>query len=264
MALLHKKEEGAGQRGETEREQLENTPAEQILPENIQPERIRMAYAQAGDIKAGKRKKDKKKRRKDSGQGRQNGRNKHWWEVCKDLSKEQQQAAAEFFSHVLLDLEPGRMDVRGEKLYYVPEETREAKGIHFLRNGIYMGDFKKKRFEPSQPFALILSKDTFDRCLNFSGRDPRLENYLRGESLSLDWSGEQDDSLAAAGDESEMRAEDMLSKSRMQAGDSQSKSRKKQSGRNGWYLVLADGFPLGFGKVAGATLKNKYPAGWRK
>ena len=286
MALLHKKEEGAGQRGETEREQMENTPAEQILPENIQPERIRMTYAPAGDIKAGKRKKDKKKRRKDSGQGRQNGRNKHWWEVCKDLGKEQQQAAAEFFSHVLLDLEPERMDVRGEKLYYVPEETREAKGIHFLRNGIYMGDFKKKRFEPSQPFALILSKDTFDRCLNFSGRDPRLENYLRGESLSLDWSGEQDDSLAAAGDESEMRAEDMLSKSRMQAGDSQSKSRmqaedmrlksrmqagdsqsksrKKQSGRNGWYLVLADGFPLGFGKVAGATLKNKYPAGWRK
>ena len=286
MALLHKKEEGAGQRGETEREQMENTPAEQILPENIQPERIRMTYAPAGDIKAGKRKKDKKKRRKDSGQGRQNGRNKHWWEVCKDLGKEQQQAAAEFFSHVLLDLEPERMDVRGEKLYYVPEETREAKGIHFLRNGIYMGDFKKKRFEPSQPFALILSKDTFDRCLNFSGRDPRLENYLRGESLSLDWSGEQDDSLAAAGDESEMRAEDMLSKrgmraedaqsesrmqaedmrlkSRMQAGDSQSKSRKKQSGRNGWYLVLADGFPLGFGKVAGDTLKNKYPAGWRK
>ena len=195
--------------------------------------------------------------------------------MCKDLSKEQQQEAAEFFSHVLLDLEPERIDVRGEKLYYVPEETREAKGIHFLRNGIYMGDFKKKRFEPSQPFALILSKDTFDRCLNFSGRDPRLENYLRGESLSLDWSGEQDDSLAAAGDESEMRAEDTLSKrgmraedtrlkSRMQVGDSQSKGRKKQSGRNGWYLVLADGFPLGFGKVAGDTLKNKYPAGWRK
>ena len=101
-----------------------------------------------------------------------------------------------------------------------------------------MGDFKKKRFEPSQPFALILSKDTFDRCLNFSGRDPRLENYLRGESLSLDWSGEQDDSLAAAGDESEMRVEDMLSKSRMQAGIHSRKAEKNSRAEMAgiWFL----------------------------
>ena len=238
MALLHKKEEESNRNRETEPVQMENE--------------------QESDSKAGKRKKDKKKRRKDSGQGRQGGRDKHWWEVCGGLNKEQQQAAAEFFSHVLLDLKPERMDVRGEKLYYVPEETREVRGIHFLRNGIYMGDFKKKRFEPSQPFALILSKDTFDRCLDFPGEDQRLVRYLRGESLSVDWTEERDDDRAAAGDESRMQA------AIGQTGSMQSKRKKKQPDRNGWYLVLADGFPVGFGKVAGDVLKNKYPAGWRK
>ena len=31
----------------------------------------------------------------------------------------------------------------------------------------------------------------------------------------------------------------------------------------GWHLLCADGYPIGFGKLVGATLKNKYPAGWR-
>lgn len=31
----------------------------------------------------------------------------------------------------------------------------------------------------------------------------------------------------------------------------------------GWYLVCVSGYPLGWGKLANGTLKNKYPAGWR-
>ncbi len=178
----------------------------------------------------GKRKKDKKKRKKDSRQVRQNVRNECWWDVCGGLDKEQRQAVAEFFSHVKRKLCPERIDVRGDKLYYVPEETREAQGIHFLRNGIYMGNLKKKRFEPSQPFALVLSKDTFDNCLDLPGDDLRLARYLRGESFQL-CEDEQTGMVSGL--------------------------------TNGWYLVLADGFPLGFGKIAGNVLKNKYPAGWR-
>lgn len=33
--------------------------------------------------------------------------------------------------------------------------------------------------------------------------------------------------------------------------------------KTGWVLVCVDGFPLGWGKLTGATLKNKYHAGWR-
>ena len=31
----------------------------------------------------------------------------------------------------------------------------------------------------------------------------------------------------------------------------------------GWFLVLVDGYPLGWGKLANGTLKNKYLPGWR-
>ena len=31
----------------------------------------------------------------------------------------------------------------------------------------------------------------------------------------------------------------------------------------GWQLVLVDGYPLGWGKLANGTLKNMYLPGWR-
>ena len=31
----------------------------------------------------------------------------------------------------------------------------------------------------------------------------------------------------------------------------------------GWFLVLVDGYPLGWGKLANGSLKNKYLTGWR-
>ena len=100
--------------------------------------------------------------------------------------------------------------------------------MHFLRNGVYLGDLKKKRFEPSEPFALALRRDTFSQTLNLSLEDDRLEKFLRGESFPV--------------------TEDDL--------EGQSK--------DGWYLVTVEGYPLGFGKLSGKTLKNHYPSGWRK
>ena len=98
--------------------------------------------------------------------------------------------------------------------------------LHFHRNGVYLGDLKKKRFEPAQPFALILSPDTCDRVIRLAQGDERTESYLRGESFPVT----KEDGVQGSG----------------------------------WYLVTVEGYPLGFGKAAGAVLKNKYPAGWRK
>lgn len=151
-----------------------------------------------------------------------------WWEKCKGLSKEQKVAAEEFFSHINLAYNVSRIDVRGDNLYYLPEPQYDGRGLHFLRNGLFMGEFKKKRFEPSQPFALALRAQDFDQVLDFPADDERLQRYLRGETLDVS---------------------DMI------AGE------KKQKG---WQLVMAAGHPLGFGKLVNNNLKNKYPAGWRK
>lgn len=231
------------------------------LPENVQTA-AGISSGKDAEKKSGKRKKEKKKKKQSAG----TDGSRNWWDTCPGLDREQRQALADFFIHVHMPLQKERIDIRRDKVYYVPAETlfsdsqlrsaafsageeraartrwsgaggrssggkRKQPGamptakIHFLRNGLYMGDLKKKRFEPSQPFALALSKDAFDQCLNFAGGDERLQRYLRGESIPLEGGN------AASG---------------------------------GWYLVLADGCPLGFGKLAGHILKNKYPAGWRR
>lgn len=151
-----------------------------------------------------------------------------WWEKCKGLNKEQKAAAEDFFSHVNIAYDGKRIDVRGDNLYYLPAPKYDGRGLHFLRNGLFMGEFKKKRFEPSQPFALALHAQYFDQVLDFPADDERLSRYLRGETLDVS---------------------DLI------AGE------KK---RKGWQLVMVAGHPLGFGKLVNNNLKNKYPAGWRK
>lgn len=151
-----------------------------------------------------------------------------WWEKCKGLNKEQKAAAEDFFSHVNIAYDGKRIDVRGDNLYYLPAPKYDGRGLHFLRNGLFMGEFKKKRFEPSQPFALALHAQDFDQVLDFPADDERLSRYLRGETLDVS---------------------DLI------AGE------KK---RKGWQLVMVAGHPLGFGKLVNNNLKNKYSAGWRK
>lgn len=175
------------------------------------------------------------KKLKKSSKSKKSGKKTHaasvesaWWERCKGLTKEQKEAAEEFFSHVNIAYDAGRIDVRGDNLYYIPEPQYDGRGLHFLRNGLFMGEFKKKRFEPSQPFALALRTQDFDQVLDFPGNDERLVRYLRGETLDVS---------------------DLI------AGE------KK---RKGWQLVMVAGHPLGFGKLVNSNLKNKYPTGWRK
>ena len=151
-----------------------------------------------------------------------------WWKKCKGLNKEQKAAAEDFFSHVNIAYDEKRIDVRGDNLYYLPAPKYDGRGLHFLRNGLFMGEFKKKRFEPSQPFALALHAQDFDQVLDFPADDERLSRYLRGETLDVS---------------------DLI------AGE---------KNRKGWQLVMVAGHPLGFGKLVNNNLKNKYPAGWRK
>lgn len=130
-----------------------------------------------------------------------------------------------FFAHVSWKLDPSRLDIHGERIYYMPENLPAVKGIRFLRTGLLLGELKKNRFEPSQALAMALKKEDYDFCIDLKAEDERVTRYLKGETLDV---------------------EDL-------AG----------SKEKGWYLVCVDGYPLGFGKLAGGVLKNKYLPGWR-
>ena len=66
-----------------------------------------------------------------------------------------------------------------------------------------------------------------DQAFVMPASDERARAYLRGESLAL---------------------------TQEEAGRT----------RDGWIPVCVDGFPLGWGKKSGQTVKNKYPPSWRQ
>lgn len=118
-----------------------------------------------------------------------------------------------------------RVEIRKEKVYYLPPVPLNLRGISYLRNGLYLGDLKKNRFEPSQPLALAIHRQEIQATISLPVSDERLTKYLRGEPVPIET--------------------------------------HEAACEKGWHLLCADGYPLGFGKLVNQTLKNKYPAGWR-
>ena len=116
-----------------------------------------------------------------------------------------------------------RLENHGGKLYLSPEGLPDVRGLTFLRNGLYLGDLKKNRFEPAQELAMALPSGTQgEERISFTAFDERTAQYLRGEPVRIE-----------------------------------------EDRENGWYLVCVDGYPLGWGKLTRGLLKNKLLAGWR-
>lgn len=131
----------------------------------------------------------------------------------------------EFLKNCRLVVEDPVFDVKKERVYLKGKRDGMPEGLRYLRTGLYLGDCVRHRFEPSQALAMTLGPDRYDSCILLSREDPRVIRYLKGETLDV---------------------------------SDLSPARNK-----GWQLVCVDGFPLGWGKLAGGMLKNKYSSGWR-
>lgn len=130
-----------------------------------------------------------------------------------------------FLKDVRWDVDVSRLEIYSEKVYYMPEDVPKVTGLRFLRTGLYLGDIKKNRFEPSQSFAMCLKAEEYAHTICLAAIDDRVIRYLKGETIDV-----SDLALSA---------------------------------EKGWQLVLVDGYPLGWGKLSGGILKNKYLPGWR-
>nr|WP_314461060.1 RsmB/NOP family class I SAM-dependent RNA methyltransferase [uncultured Clostridium sp.] len=132
---------------------------------------------------------------------------------------------SQFLSMISKPLISSRIEIKNDCVYYLPEYFPENGGkLRYLRTGLCLGEMKKERFEPSQALAQSLKMEEFKQTISFKKEDERVIRYLKGETVFL----------------------------------TESEERKK-----GWYLICVDGFPLGFAKGNGDTLKNKYYPGWR-
>ncbi|MCQ2501767.1 MAG: RsmF rRNA methyltransferase first C-terminal domain-containing protein, partial [Lachnospiraceae bacterium] len=130
----------------------------------------------------------------------------------------------DFLKYVNRSFSEGGFVIERDQVYYFAPGVERKKSIRYLRSGLLIGSWKKNRFEPSQALAMALTKDEFAYTCDWTAEDPRTVKYLKGETV------EPDDA---------------------------------SKGKTTWRLVCTDGYPLGWGKLAGAMLKNKYNPGWR-
>lgn len=92
----------------------------------------------------------------------------------------------EFAKDVLKTNFKGTYKIFGESLYLLPTEMPSMKGLRALRTGWQLGTLKKGRFEPSQAFAMGLSKNEVTNVADFSLEDDRVIRYLKGETVEAD------------------------------------------------------------------------------
>ena len=55
-----------------------------------------------------------------------------------------------------------------------------------LRSGLYLGEMKKNRFEPSQSLACALKQQDFSRSISLEASDERVVRYLKGETIEVE------------------------------------------------------------------------------
>lgn len=134
--------------------------------------------------------------------------------------------ARSFIKSLSYPFDMKRMDVLKDKVYYIPEDMPDVRGLRILRCGLLMGEIKKNRFEPSQALAMFLKMNEFDNSLSLDIDDNRVIKYLKGETIELNDS-------------------------------------EKDSVADGFVLICVGDYPLGWGKHSKGVIKNKYLPGWR-
>ena len=131
--------------------------------------------------------------------------------------------AFDFFESIGFKINVSRLWVNEDRINMLPEDVPDLSRLRVLRTGLFLGEMKKGRFEPSQSLALALKAEEYPNVLDLKLDDDRVVRYLKCESIDVE-DGEVND---------------------------------------GYCLVAVDGYSLGWGKVDKGRFKNKYLPSWR-
>lgn len=100
---------------------------------------------------------------------------------CRSISDE----AFDFLERVKFEIPAERIEVRDDRLFLMPEEHMQLKGLRVLRSGLLLGEMKKSRFEPSQALACALKADEYDNVYSMAPDSDEVVRYLKCESIQL-------------------------------------------------------------------------------
>lgn len=136
--------------------------------------------------------------------------------------KDEAKLFSDFYSSQFSEKPFGRLHAAGGRLFLLPEELPDLRGLNLQRAGVLAGSFKGKRFEPAHALYMAADPRSALNRADFSLGDPRLAAFLHGEQVDA-----------------------------------------PQGCEKGYAAISAQGFIVGFGKVADGALKNHYPKGLR-
>ena len=122
----------------------------------------------------------KKGKKKKSGKGKKGMRKENQIEERGGKIPEEMLS---FFKNCSLSIPEERVEFIEERAFLLPEDLPDFTGIRVVRSGLYLGDCKKRRFEPSQALAMALSSEEYPSRLSLSADDDCLEKYLRCETI---------------------------------------------------------------------------------
>ncbi|CCJ33557.1 Fmu (Sun)/eukaryotic nucleolar NOL1/Nop2p [Caloramator australicus RC3] len=76
--------------------------------------------------------------------------------------------------------------MRGDRLYYLPENSFDFTPLNVLRPGILLGEFKKNRFEPDYSLAASLKPHEAKLNISLSSKTNEADKYIEGYTLNFD------------------------------------------------------------------------------
>lgn len=103
--------------------------------------------------------------------------------VTSNITNEQRALVQTFYKQTLNIPLPKYLYNSNNHIYAIHPHFPQLKKVRILRNGLYLGECKKGRFEPSLSLALTLEKKDLLRYYDFKAEDPTITSYLKGETL---------------------------------------------------------------------------------
>ena len=103
--------------------------------------------------------------------------------ITPTISKQNQLLVEDFYKQYLNIKIPGTLHDNQNHIYALLPHFPNLKGIRVLRNGLYLGECRKNRFEPSLALALTLTQNDVKQFYSYHEESPEIKQYLHGESI---------------------------------------------------------------------------------
>lgn len=105
---------------------------------------------------------------------------------CEFTSKEAEEAARFFFGFAEENMNirtSGVYHLRGAGLYRLPAYMKDVPAIRWEKAGLYLGEYRRGRFAPSQSLLMALKPEDFKRTVKFERSDRKIIRYLKSETV---------------------------------------------------------------------------------